>query len=77
MRGIKNKKGHRFKTRYTTPLINILKIKELFKDKDKEGGVNITNFINQLIQILKKELTQLRDSVQELKEVKELDLVEL
>ena len=33
------------------------------------------DFINQLIQVLKKELVQLRDSVQELKEVGKLNLV--
>ena len=35
----------------------------------------ITDLINQLVQVLKRELAQLRDNVQELKEVGELDLV--
>ena len=35
------------------------------------------DLINQLVQVLKRELIQLRDSIQELKKVGELNLVEL
>ena len=35
------------------------------------------DLINQLVQALKRELVQLRDSIQELKEVVRLNLVEL
>ena len=62
---------------YSTPLVNNLEIEELFKDENKEKGVGVINLINQLVQVLKRELVQLRDSIQELKKVGELDLVEL
>ena len=35
------------------------------------------DLINQLVQVLKRELIQLRDSIQELKKVGELNLVKL
>ena len=54
-----------------------MEIKELFKDKDKEEGVNITDLISKIVQVLKRELIQFRDSIQELKKVKKLDLVKL
>ena len=37
----------------------------------------VTDLINQLVQVLKRELVQLRDSIQELDKVRELNLVEL
>ena len=39
--------------------------------------MGVIDFINQLIQVLRRELVQLKDSIQELKEVKNLNLVEL
>ena len=40
-------------------------------------ALTVMDLINQLVQVLKKELVQLKDSVQELKEVGGLDLVKL
>ena len=77
MEGIRNKKSYQFKIGYSIPLINNLKMEELFKNKNKKRGVGITDLINQLIQIFKKELVQLKNSVQELKEVGKLNLIEL
>ena len=37
------------KTEYSTPLINNLEIKELFKNKDKEGEMGVTDLINRII----------------------------
>ena len=54
--GIRNKKGHQIKLGYSTPLINNLEINDLFKDKNKEKGVGITDFINRIVQVLKKGL---------------------
>ena len=42
-------------------------MEELFKDKDKEGEAGITDLINQLVQVLKRKLAQLRNGVQVLK----------
>ena len=36
----------------------------------------VTDLVNQLVQVLKRELAQLRESVQELDKVRGLDLVE-
>ena len=41
----------------TPPLVNNLKIKELFKDKDEEKGVGVTDFINQLVQSTQKRVS--------------------
>ena len=49
MEGIKNKKSYQIETEYSTPLINNLELKKLFKDKNKEGGVGITDFINRIV----------------------------
>ena len=38
------------------PLINDLKIRIIFKDKTKEEGVGVTDFIYQTVQVLKKNL---------------------
>ena len=40
-----------------------------------ELSLSVTDFINQLVQVLRRELTQLRDSVQGLDKETELDLV--
>ena len=42
-----------------------MEIDNLFKDKNKEEGASITDFINWIVQILKRELVQLRISTQE------------
>ena len=46
-----------------------MKEEELFKDKDKEKGVGVTNLISRIVQVLKRELVQLKVSIQELKEL--------
>jgi hypothetical protein len=46
--GIRNNKGHQINTGYSTPLINNLEIK-FFKDKNKEKGVGIIDFINRIV----------------------------
>ena len=55
IRGIRNNKGHQIKSGYSTPLINNLEIK-FFKNKNKEKGVGITNLINRIVQVLKRDL---------------------
>ena len=40
---------------YSTPLINNLKIK-FFKDKEIEKGVGVTDLINRIVQVLKRDL---------------------
>ena len=54
--GIRNKKSYQIKIKHSTPLINNLEIKELFKDKNEEKGVGITDLISRIIQVLKKDL---------------------
>ena len=56
IRGIKNKKGYQVKSEYSTPLINNLEIKKLFKDKNKEEGVSVTDLISRIVQVLKGNL---------------------
>ena len=41
--------------KYNIPLINNLETK-FFKDEDEEKGVGITDFINRIVQILKRDL---------------------
>ena len=43
--------------------MNNLEIKKLFKDKDKEEGVGITDFINRIVQVLKRYLYWVRISI--------------
>ena len=52
-------------------------MEELFKNKKKKGGVGVTDLINQLVQVFKRKLVQLRDNIQKLKKVGELNLVKL
>ena len=47
----------------TIPLINNL-ITEVFKDKDKEEEVSVTNLIRQVSQLLRAELKELVDVAQ-------------
>ena len=49
---------------YSTPLINDLKTK-FFKDKGLEEGVDITNFINRIVQMARRELNQLSINTQD------------
>ena len=37
---------------------------DLFKDKNKEEGVGVTDFINRIVQVLKKDLYWFRISAQ-------------
>ena len=48
---------------YNTPLINNLKIIELFKDKNKKKGVGVIDFINRIVQVLKENLYWVKISV--------------
>ena len=56
IRGIRNKKSYQIKIGHSTPLINDLEIKELFKDKNKEEGAGVTDFISRIVQVLKGDL---------------------
>ena len=47
------------------PLINNLKIKIIFKNKTKEEGAGIIDFINWIVQVLKKDLYWIRISTQD------------
>ena len=46
-------------------LIDNLKIKIIFKDKAREEGAGITDFINQIVQVLKEDLERLTVSTQD------------
>ena len=50
---------------YSTPLINNLEIRTIFKDKAKEKGVGVTDFIYQIIQVLREDLKRLAVSTQD------------
>ena len=50
---------------YSTPLIKDLEIRIIFKDKAKEEGVGIIDFIYRTVQALKKNLYWIRISAQE------------
>ena len=47
--GIRNKESYQVKTGYSTPLINNLKIEELFKDENKKEEVGVMDFINRVV----------------------------
>ena len=40
-------------------------MEELFKDKDKEEGAGITDFINRIVQVLKEDLYWVKISVRD------------
>ena len=42
-----------------------MEINDLFKDKNKEKGVGVTDFINKIVQVLKEDLYWFRISIQE------------
>ena len=45
------------------PLINNLEIRTIFKNKAKEKGVGVTDLINWIVQVLKKDLERLAVSI--------------
>ena len=45
--------------RHCTPLINNLEIRTIFKDKAREEGVGIIDFIYRIVQVLKEDLERL------------------
>ena len=45
IRGIRNNKNHQNKLGHCTPLINNLEIRTIFKNKTKEEGAGVTDFI--------------------------------
>ena len=47
------------------PLINNLKIKIIFKNKTKEEGVGVIDFIYRAVQVLRENLYWIRISVRE------------
>ena len=47
---------------YSIPLINNLETK-FFKDKNKEERIGITDLINRIVQVLKKDLYWVRISI--------------
>ena len=61
--GIRNEEGYQIETRYSTPLINNLEIKELFKDKDKKEGVGVTDLISRIVQVLRGDLYWVKISI--------------
>ena len=54
--GIRNKGGYQINLGQHTPLINDLEIKIIFKDKAKEKGVGVTDFIYRAGQVLRENL---------------------
>ena len=46
------------------PLINNLEIRTIFKDKTEEEGVGVTDFINRIVQVLKRDLYWVKISMQ-------------
>ena len=50
---------------HCTPLINNLEIGIIFKDKAGEEGVGVTDFIYQIVQVLREDLERLIVSTQD------------
>ena len=44
---------------HSTPLINNLEIRIIFKNKAKEEGVGVIDFINWIVQVLREDLKRL------------------
>ena len=59
---------------YSTPLIKDLEIRIIFKDKVKEKGVGVTDFINRIVQVLKRDLYWVRISAQDTELMKPVEL---
>ena len=51
---------------HSTPLINNLEIRAIFKDKTREEGVGVIDFINWIVQVLKEDLKRLAISIQDI-----------
>ena len=49
---------------YYIPLINDLEIRTIFKNKTKEEGVGVTDFIYRTVQVLRENLYWIRISTQ-------------
>ena len=49
------------------PLINNLKIRIIFKDKAKEEGAGVTDFIYRAVQVLRENLYWIRISTQDIR----------
>ena len=47
------------------PLINNLEIRTIFKDKTKEKGVGVTDFIYRAVQVLRENLYWIKISAQD------------
>ena len=52
MGGIIREEDHQIESGNTTPLINNLKMQDVFKDKDEERGDGVTDLINELVDLL-------------------------
>ena len=59
---------------YSTPLIKDLEIRIIFKDKAKEEGAGITDFIYRTVQVLKENLYWIKISAQEAGLIKPVEL---
>ena len=62
--GIRNK-DHQIELKGTTPWINDLEIKDVFKDEDEKKGISVTDLINGLVEILRLEIKELRDAARQ------------
>ena len=62
MVGIRNE-DHQIESEGIVPWINDLRIRDVFKGKDKEEGTGVIDFINGLVEILWLETKELRDTV--------------
>ena len=51
---------------HSTPLINNLEIRTIFKDKTREEGVGVIDFINWIVQVLREDLERLAISIQDI-----------
>ena len=63
--GIRNNKGHQIEMGHYTPLINNLEIRIIFKNKAKEEGVGIMDFIYRAVQVLRENLYWIRISARD------------
>ena len=50
---------------YSIPLINNLEIRIIVKDKAEEEGAGVIDFINRIVQVLKRDLYWVRISMQD------------
>ena len=59
---------------YSTPLIKDLEIRIIFKDKTKEKGVGVIDFIYRAVQVLKENLYWIKISAQKAELIKPVKL---